>query len=737
MPGLQIAELEIQGFRSFGPKPQTLAFPSPIAAVRSPNSHGKTSLAEAFEFLLTGNIVRRELLASSQDEFAGALRNAHLPTATPVFVRAVIALPDGKKCTIKRTLISDYGKREECRSALEVDGAPATEQALTSIGFVLSQPPLRAPVLAQHTLGYLFSARPQDRATYFKAVLELTDLESFRAAVAALDSDLVLPIDPLLSKLEVADAIQAVTPLLAPLKLTPTTAEVEECLSAALAALIAAARGTAPAAIAERIAALEQILADKRSKTFSVGDFDRQQLATWTEPPAKTFETLETYVTECTKIDEETRRLTALFEQALALPTVASATEAIDCPLCATENALTPARVAVIRRRLEDTDTFRAAQAMAGNALAEIASGVDTVWKAVDAALPRFMRDTPTARRERGFRMERIRELLGPAGEPAIVLWLADVRRLVRLRSAMRHAVAQAREAATNNKARLGSRAELITLRQDIAAVARVLSEISSALPAYLVREEAVAGRIRDVIDAASHTTGWQELIGLARSRADLCVALVERSVREQARKELEQALKQIDKANEQVLDAKFQDLSADVEEWWNLLRPSEMSFFAAVKPRPGARRTIDFKAGLATTEDRSDPKLRDVIAVFSQSQLHCLGLALFIARSVHEGASFELHCSRRSGPIQRRGLQGLFHNRSGRETVKSRHPGDPDHSGSRNLEGLGAPVFAQGHRDVSTIAVRSGRRHDRAQYRRCPRGATIQDRHPAAQCAP
>src|SRR5207249_1250338 len=45
--------------------------------------------------------------------------------------------------------------------------------------------------------------------------------------------------------------------------------------------------------------------------------------------------------------------------------------------------------------------------------------------------------------------------------------------------------------------------------------------------------------------------------------------------------------------------------------------------------------------AGLATKADHSDLKLRDVIAVFSQSQLHCLGLALFIARSLHEGASF------------------------------------------------------------------------------------------------
>ena len=203
MPALRISKLEIQGFRSFGRKPQTLTFTSPIAAVWAPNSHGKTSLAEALEFLLTGRLLRRELLASSQDEFADALRNAHIPAATPVSVQAEIAALDGKKHLVKRTLTADYEKRADCRSLLEVDGkAAGEEEALQSLGFVFSQPPLRAPVLTQHTLGYLFSARPQDRATYFKAVLEVTDLEAFRTAVTALEPGLKHPGAPVLGKLE-------------------------------------------------------------------------------------------------------------------------------------------------------------------------------------------------------------------------------------------------------------------------------------------------------------------------------------------------------------------------------------------------------------------------------------------------------------------------------------------------------------------------------------------------------
>jgi len=176
---------------------------------------------------------------------------------------------------------------------------------------------------------------------------------------------------------------------------------------------------------------------------------------------------------------------------------------------------------------------------------------------------------------------------------------------------------------------------EITGLQGKIDALGNALHQVAARLPAYFAAENSVSELLKAVVDTASQTTGWQELIDLARDQAGLRVSLIERAAREQARKDLDQALKQIDRGNEAVLDGKFQELSGHVETWWNLLRPGEMSFFAAVKPRPGARRTIDFKAGLSSKPDRSDPKLRDVIAVFSQSQLHCLGLALFIARSI------------------------------------------------------------------------------------------------------
>jgi hypothetical protein len=161
------------------------------------------------------------------------------------------------------------------------------------------------------------------------------------------------------------------------------------------------------------------------------------------------------------------------------------------------------------------------------------------------------------------------------------------------------------------------------------------------ALKEYDPLEKAVGNVLKAIVDAESKTAGWQELIDLARDQANLRSALIDQSAHEKLAKEIKQALKQIDTGNENVLDKKFEDLSEGVQKWWDLLRPEELSFFSGIIPRPGARRTIDFKAGLSANADRSNPKLRDVVAVFSMSQLHCLGLSLFLARAAKESVGF------------------------------------------------------------------------------------------------
>ena len=64
---------------------------------------------------------------------------------------------------------------------------------------------------------------------------------------------------------------------------------------------------------------------------------------------------------ERAKVNEETRRLTDLFSEALPLPAIAEAADSIDCPLCSTEDSLTPERVVFFRARVADTEALKAA----------------------------------------------------------------------------------------------------------------------------------------------------------------------------------------------------------------------------------------------------------------------------------------------------------------------------------------------------------------------------------------
>jgi AAA domain len=641
MTPARITKFEVQGFRAFHTI-QTLDIDAPVTAVWGPNSQGKTSLAEAFEFLLSGKIVRRELMASSQDEFADALRNAHMPAQMAVFVRAYIIAADGKPRMICRTLVSDYSKRQDCTTRLEIDGAAASESALRDLGFVLSHPPLSAPVLAQHTLGYLFSARPQDRATYFRALLEVSDLEAFRAEVATLEGGLKVFDDPLLGKLGVAAAIPAATSSLSIFAAgVPPNTATATALDAAVRAVIEAEGIKGPHTAAARMTALIELLADKQSRTFPVKGFDRKPPPARPAQDDRRFGLLSAYLSERAKVDEETRRLTGLFKEVLKLSTVEHAHDPIDCPVCGTKESLTPVRVAAIRRSAADTDAFRTAEQKAIEALKDLSSALDTLSSDTGAALPLFMQYPGRIRRQRAFRIDRIKALLEQDGEELLGPWLTALRPFVAAQRKARLSITRAKLVVAGFVAKPETLIDIGSVQAAIVNVSSTTSALVEAEIAYGSAERPLIAVIQTAVDRQSKTAGWQELIDLANGQVPFRAALVERAIANDLRKELQQALRQIDRGNETVLEAKFGDLSEDVLAWWDLLRPGEHSYFSAVKPRPGARRSIDFKAGLGDGVDRKTAKLRDVIAVFSQSQLHCLGLAVFLARAVHEKTGF------------------------------------------------------------------------------------------------
>jgi len=637
----RIRSLSVQGFRSYGLPAQTLNLPSDIAVVWGPNSKGKTSLAEAFEFLLTGRISRRELMASTQDEFADALRNAHIAPDAEVAVTSRITDADGNDHDVRRVLVNDYGKRQDCSSRLEIDGAEVAEDALEQLGIALSQPPLRAPVLAQHTLSYIFSVRPQDRSTYFKTLLDVLDLDELRNDIAGLADELKPPDDPLLAKFDTCIAIAVLKDTLGNIARTlpdleTFTARIADCAGA----LIESAGEEPPDNFDERLQAIERILAERRGKTFPVNEFDRQQLAGWTPPAEDVWARLGTYLAEREKVDEETRQLAALFDEALKIPAVAEIEAPVDCPLCGTDLSLTPDRVARIRQHVEDTRDFKTAETAARAALSQLSTSANSLAASVQGALPAYLKTTSARRRETGFTVTRIRELLGDRAVEFVDPWLSSLRPLARAAAACWRGAQSASAVVDQQSADLGT-LDPEGLKGAFAGLAGLRDQYAGALDAYGEPAETLVAALNEVLDAQADTAGWQDFVDIARDIVGLRTALIDRAARASVAKELDTALKEIDRAKEKVLDDKFADHSGLIQKWWEKLRPEEPTFFSAVQPRKGARRTIDFKAGLSPNPDRSAPKVRDVIAVFSQSQLHCLGLALFLARSEHEGTGF------------------------------------------------------------------------------------------------
>jgi len=638
----RLESLTIRGFRAFGSVEQTLKIPGNLAVVWGPNSRGKTSLAEALEFLLTGGIVRRELLGSSQDEFADALRNVHLDPSEEVFVAAVITASDGARHTVRRALTRDFGKRQDCESMLMIDGRAASQDDLFALGIVLSQPPLSAPVLAQHTMSYIFSVGPQNRATYFKTLLEATDMDDFRNQVAVAANDFAPADDGIVAKLAACSSIEEVRSALGDVGSdVPPSSALESKLDAAAFALVEATGDNPPAGLGEKLAVLDRTLRGRRSQTFPVEKVGGVQMPAWSPPDDETWKSLKAYVENCAAVEEDAVRLSALYEAALGILGHEHLTDSIDCPLCGTESALTSERVALIREQVESTAEFRAAESIAGGSLRSLATTVAALDAAVDAARPDFMKMAAPARHATGFTTWRLRQLLGDRSEGLIAPWIAQVRRLMVASTELRMKLANTELPVRLD--RIKTRAEVDILRAWFGELSRLREQLVAAIDDYAAPADALLAALDAVLDVHSETVGWQEFIDIARQPKGLRDALLASKARDVVNQEIATALAQIDRGKEDVLNDKFAEYSGDIQAWWERLRPDEATYFAALKPRERAKRTIDFKAGLSCNGERAAPKVRDVIAVFSQSQLHCLGLALFLARAQREGQGFIL----------------------------------------------------------------------------------------------
>ena len=164
---MRLVNLTIRNFRGFGAGAEEISLDGDLLLFFGPNGFGKTSLAEAIEWLFYGMTKRRQLGDSySRSEYANSFANIHGGTPTEVTADVLIR---GRRALISRRL----GKNETSETFVDGVAAPFSTLGITPIEAFY-------PVVAQHGLQTFVHSKPKDRRDAICAAFGLDELTALK-----------------------------------------------------------------------------------------------------------------------------------------------------------------------------------------------------------------------------------------------------------------------------------------------------------------------------------------------------------------------------------------------------------------------------------------------------------------------------------------------------------------------------------------------------------------------------
>lgn len=627
---MRLLSVTTRGFRAFGREPQTIECDGPLALVFGRNSKGKSSLVEGIEFLLTGRTTRVQLHDGSSSEFESCLRNVHLAPDEEVYVEAVVEI-DGNRYVTRRTLDEDFTKKGECKGTLTVDGSPAP--GIEGTGIVLSPPPFETPVLMQHALRFVLSTKPQSRADYLKAVLDVSDLDEVRAVIAAQVKAIEAPSTPVLNQFQVCQQHSVFGAALRNVDLA-STAEIERGLADAVRRLVVPRDGAGLSNLATQ---LHVELEKRRTAVFPTASLRVQVVSVPTWP---TFAAVAEFAKaeKPTSLDKSPA-VRSLLKAVLDVPHITSAHEALDCPVCLTGDALTPNRVQEIRDAFTGNEK---AQQLAAAARREI----DSTRRDVESLAAALSSERPSAvawtnEQKQGYADSAESLLPGEGATTIKELFEAAIL----LKAPRQVASDRAQEFSALVKVSLdsfqaGESVDADALVEEAQATNKSIAVLAEAQRVYSQKAGPFLTRLEAALATATATQGWAQLLRLIEDHQKIPAEHREAQAHAALVKEAARAQKAIDQARGQLLDTNFESLSDEISRWWNLLRPEEPIKFSKIQRRGTGIRHVDLTA-LLSPEPASAGVERHAAGVFSDSQLNALGLSIFLARAMRAGMGF------------------------------------------------------------------------------------------------
>jgi hypothetical protein len=169
---MKLKKLIISGFRGFNSE-RTIEFHEKLTLISAPNSHGKTSITEALEFLWYGQ-TSKVASADSKEEYKDSYTNRHHPTASTSFIEAHCADPISGD-VVFRVESNATGVRRFVNGK-ETSVWPFEAELATSA----------RPFVVQHALKSLLLAAPNVRFQGFAQLLGLWEIDSMQQVLVNL-----------------------------------------------------------------------------------------------------------------------------------------------------------------------------------------------------------------------------------------------------------------------------------------------------------------------------------------------------------------------------------------------------------------------------------------------------------------------------------------------------------------------------------------------------------------------
>ena len=172
---MKLRRLTIAGFRGFNLE-RSIDFHDKLTVIAAPNSHGKTSISEALEFLIYGATSKVDKADSSKEEYKDSYRNRHFPKDEPAYVEATFALAGDIEQKLRIELDADG-----ITTRRFVDGMPVQMWPFHATLFTAAR-----PFVLQHALKYLLLVPPSERFQGFARLLGLNEVDGTFQAILGL-----------------------------------------------------------------------------------------------------------------------------------------------------------------------------------------------------------------------------------------------------------------------------------------------------------------------------------------------------------------------------------------------------------------------------------------------------------------------------------------------------------------------------------------------------------------------